>query len=298
MNNRSNTFRTRNETLCLVNILNTMYNDNLRQINNLTETLNNLNSSNIQIRNFLIELLNRNNNRNDVNMRNENSRVRSYLDNMEYDILRNTNGNSNNNGRNIHYLISEYGLPRSVANLNNRNGLVDAYTYQTIEQFLQPIDIYPTQFQIESATRRARYCDIARPINTSCPISMDEFSDTDVVTVIRNCGHIFHTDQIINWFRSHTCCPVCRYDIREYNSNATNPFLNNIGDSSNNTINSVNNNGNTLLHGEDLNEFITNSLESLEGLSSTGSSGNNSTRPIETLSSFLINILNRNQNAR
>ena len=42
-NNNSNTFRSSNETLFLVNILNTMYNDNLRQINNLNETLNNLN---------------------------------------------------------------------------------------------------------------------------------------------------------------------------------------------------------------------------------------------------------------
>ena len=46
MNNNSNAFRVGNETIFLINILNTMYNDNLRQINNLTETLTNLNNSN------------------------------------------------------------------------------------------------------------------------------------------------------------------------------------------------------------------------------------------------------------
>ena len=46
-----------NETLFLVNILNTMYNDNLRQINNLTSTLSNLNNSNNQIRDLLVQLL-------------------------------------------------------------------------------------------------------------------------------------------------------------------------------------------------------------------------------------------------
>ena len=47
MNNNSNTFASNNETLFLVNILNTMYNDNLSQITNLTYTLNNLHNSNI-----------------------------------------------------------------------------------------------------------------------------------------------------------------------------------------------------------------------------------------------------------
>ena len=58
MSNNSNTFRISNEHLLLINILNTMYNDNLRQINNITDTLNNLNNTNNQIRNSLIQILN------------------------------------------------------------------------------------------------------------------------------------------------------------------------------------------------------------------------------------------------
>ena len=58
MSNNSNTFRISNEQLLLINILNTMYNDNLRQINNITDTLNNLNNTNNQIRNLLVQLLN------------------------------------------------------------------------------------------------------------------------------------------------------------------------------------------------------------------------------------------------
>jgi hypothetical protein len=85
-----------------------------------------------------------------------------------------------------------------------------------LESFLAPIDIYPTQAQIETATRVARYGDITRPPNTSCPISLDSFEDSQVVTVIRHCGHIFNTEQIGAWFRANCRCPVCRYDIRNY----------------------------------------------------------------------------------
>jgi hypothetical protein len=221
---------------------------------------------------------------------------------LEYEIL--TNGS----GRNINYLISEYILPRNIernySNRSNRNGVSDAHTRNILENFLQPIEIYPTQSQIETATRRARYCDISRPINTSCPISMDEFSDNDMVTMIRHCGHIFHTEHIMNWFRNHCRCPVCRYDIREYNTDVTNQFFNNSQDSSNNNVdanNNNNNNRNVVLHGENLNDIISNSLESLEYLLNTNTSvpsSNYSSNQIDPFTTFLINVLNRNQNTR
>jgi hypothetical protein len=87
-----------------------------------------------------------------------------------------------------------------------------------LNTFLAPIDIFPTQTQVEAATRVVRYGDIARPPNTSCPISLDAFGENQLVTVIRHCGHIFNTEQIGAWFRSNCRCPVCRYDIRNYST--------------------------------------------------------------------------------
>ena len=98
---------------------------------------------------------------------------------------------------------------------------------QLLQSFLQPIEVRPTPAQIEAATRRVCYCDIVSPQNTSCPISMEEFSDNDTVTVIRYCSHIFNTEQITNWFTTNCRCPVCRYDIREYNSDVTSEFYRN-----------------------------------------------------------------------
>ncbi len=41
-----------------------------------------------------------------------------------------------------------------------------------------------------------------------------------MVTVIRYCGHIFNSDEVNRWFRTNCRCPVCRYDIRNYNPNS------------------------------------------------------------------------------
>ena len=201
--------RNRTDTLFLVNILNTMYNDNLRQINNLTNTLNNIIRSNNRIQDMLVQLLtNRNTGTINNDFRTQNNPFP-------------TNNNNNNRRRNNHPSSEidnlSMRLLQSILNPTqmpqSSQGLTAIY-----QEFLNPITIHPTPQQIETATRRARYCDIARPLNTSCPISMEEFNDNDNVTVIRNCGHIFHTEHLMNWFRTNCRCPVCRHDIRDYSN--------------------------------------------------------------------------------
>jgi hypothetical protein len=231
MSNNLNAFRGSNERQFLINILNTMYNDNLRQINNITDTLNSLNDSNNQIRNLLVQLLN-------VTQTNNNIPRRSG-----YSERRHRENDRNNNLNrvyinNIPYIIdsiTEHRIPSSSLASSSRNteinyigrNSVTAFDVDSIlNEFMQPVEVYPTQSQIESATRRVRYCDISRPINAQCPISMEDFNDSDMVTVIRPCGHIFQTEHILNWFRSNCRCPVCRYDIRDYNSNASTEFFN------------------------------------------------------------------------
>jgi len=82
-------------------------------------------------------------------------------------------------------------------------------------EFLEPVSVFPTRRQIENATRRTRYGNIVSPVNTSCPISLDAFTDDDNVIMIRHCGHIFKIDEFNSWFESHCRCPICRHDIRE-----------------------------------------------------------------------------------
>jgi hypothetical protein len=179
----------------LINILNLMYNDNLRQIINLQE-------SNNYIRSLISEML--------LNpTRNNNRRTRSAFDVF---MLGNDNNRlfdfESNNFRNISERRQRRQSNIRINNmLNNQNN------------FFEPIQVYPTQTQIENATRNVLYRDIVNPANQSCPISLETFHDNDQVSVIRYCGHIFNGNELRTWFRSNCRCPVCRYDIRNYISN-------------------------------------------------------------------------------
>ena len=184
----NNLYGLTNEQLLLVDILNSMYNDNLRQINNFTNYISNLNDNNINIRNLLIQILQSQNRRTNerrggrVNQNNNLGRI--YLNNTPY-IIDN---------------VREYRIPY---NRNSRNDASNANFSRLLQSFFQPVEVYPTQSQIESATRRAIYCDIVSPRNRACPISLDNFEDNETVTLIRQCGHIFRTEELNTWFMSH-----------------------------------------------------------------------------------------------
>jgi hypothetical protein len=74
----------------------------------------------------------------------------------------------------------------------------------------------PTNDQINRATLNTMYSNIVSPVNTTCPISRDEFEDDSEITIIRECRHIFNRSSLREWFVSHSTCPMCRNDIRNY----------------------------------------------------------------------------------
>jgi hypothetical protein len=227
-----------NDHLLLINILNTMYNDNLRQINSLT-------SSNNEIRTIITNLLS--NNTNSYSNRGQtHNRFRNRNHNYRDNLSRNSN-----QGRlyinNLPYIIEdirEYRIPSSqlynwINNSNasssesqarnnnqatNNNQERTSNFSRAFQSFFEPVEVFPTQTQIETATRRAMYCDIVSPLNRSCPISLENFNDSETVSVIRYCGHIFHTEHLNRWFRTNCRCPVCRYDIRNYTSSSSSNF--------------------------------------------------------------------------
>jgi hypothetical protein len=214
-----------------------MYNDNLRQITNLTD-------SNQQIRNLIIQILNTNTPpRRNINNNHSNNNINrtNNSSNSNRNTFRENNNSNGNLGRvylnNIPYIIDNVEHVRIPINNNSRNlNLNNNNDFSRILQsFFDPVEVYPTQSQIETATRRVRYCDIVSPKNTSCPILLTNFNDNDMVSVIRHCGHIFNTSELNTWFRNHCNCPVCRYDIRDDNSNASTAFSSENQNTSNNT---------------------------------------------------------------
>ena len=82
---------------------------------------------------------------------------------------------------------------------------------------LTPVRVNPTMQQISRATRMIRFGSIRNPRNSRCPIRHEEFEDSDMVLQIRHCGHNFNSRCLHRWFENSVRCPMCRYDIREYN---------------------------------------------------------------------------------
>jgi len=169
-----------------------------------------------------------NNNRLIDNLVNSNNEIRVLIQN----ILQQNLQQNRNNSANIYNInrtnratrqseTSDYNYVFNEPLYTENTSFVIDYIQPTqfsrlLQTFLDPIDVYPTQEQIDNATSIIRYGDIETPLNNSCPISLEPFQENENVTMIRHCGHIFKQEQLLSWFQTNVRCPVCRYDIRNY----------------------------------------------------------------------------------
>lgn len=119
---------------------------------------------------------------------------------------------------------SPTGSARQPVRLFNVDLLSSMYTNQPN---LQDVIVRPTANQLNAALETITYAQSARS-HSRCPITLEDFVEGDEVTRIRSCGHVFHTQSIRNWFSNRVRCPVCRYDIREYNLPVQTDISNNV----------------------------------------------------------------------
>jgi hypothetical protein len=131
MSNSSSSYDLNNEQLLLINILNTMYNDNIRQIYNCNDTISLLNQTNTQIRNLLFQIFYNSNNNN----QNQNQ---SRINRENYGTNVHRNSNLNNLGRvilnNIPYVVEnveEYRIPLR----RDRNETINTNFSQILQNF-------------------------------------------------------------------------------------------------------------------------------------------------------------------
>ena len=151
------------------------------------------------------------------------------------------NGNTNNNNRrnSVNSLPTNTPTPSlnvtppipTTRNIPTTRPIIDSLytpneatallnTFLTTDEafFNNTVVVRPTNAQIQQASRLIKYGDIENPLSESCPISLEDFNEANQVRQLLHCGHIFHTRQFQQWFESNVRCPVCRYDIRNYNS--------------------------------------------------------------------------------
>jgi hypothetical protein len=283
-NSNNNLFSDLNSTdILFINILNTIYNDNLRIINQLLDQNNEIRQNLV---NFMTtrrmssftSIFNDNINQQANNIHNTNINPndrRIFIDNIPYYIVdevqfftiplaNNNNPNTLNTGNNVNNHNINLNDRQRTRSRTNRNRFSHRHhdhthsfnwepndTFPTpigrmtgiMNSFFQPVTIRPTLIQIENATFNVTYGDIVNPINTSCPISLETFLETSEVTMIKHCKHIFNRQNLMSWFNSNCKCPVCRYDIRDY-VNIDNNGNDNNNETQNENSTSTSNNSN------------------------------------------------------
>ena len=79
--------------------------------------------------------------------------------------------------------------------------------------------LFPSNTEISEATTDMSFSEIENPINTQCPITHEDFQPDQLVTRINHCGHIFSRNELAEWFRFGSHCPVCRHNIRNTTNN-------------------------------------------------------------------------------
>jgi len=291
-NNSNNIFNDLNNSdILFINILNSMYNDNLRIIHHLME-------QNSEITSQLIDIMNRRNQNNSTSNTSSNTNYNRFANNRNYyregsnrryrNNSNNENINTNTQRRvyidNIPYYIDDLQLYTIPLN-STRGRNVDNQISRMLNSFLEPINITPTHSQIENATRNFNYGDILDPMNNSCPISLEPFTDTSNVTMIRHCRHIFNTNSLMSWFNSNCKCPVCRYDIRNYNSNNNN---------NNNQHHEYETEEETINHANIQQEIPTTTTTTTNNNNNNNNNNNLNNHSIETLFVEILNDLSNN----
>jgi hypothetical protein len=77
----------------------------------------------------------------------------------------------------------------------------------------------------------------------------------------------------MNWFRTNCRCPVCRYDIRDYNSNASTEFFSDR--SQINPVSTQNQTQRTVIIDSSNNDIERNTINRIDSINSINSSGSN-----------------------
>jgi len=117
---------------------------------------------------------------------------------------------------------------------NNEPVINNELMQQYFQNLFQNVIIRPTAEQINNATETFSYTTELDLINHSCPITLEEFQEQQIIRRIKQCGHCFSEESIQSWFQNNVRCPVCRLDIRDVSGNSINANNNHLEDASGN----------------------------------------------------------------
>lgn len=134
--------------------------------------------------------------------------IRYYTDNIhEYN-------------QNMSQLLNIVNRPRTIPinniprNINQRRDEGNIF-----RQRFENVVVRPSEAQITRAIETFIYS--TREESHTCPITLEPIQYGDEVCRIRHCSHMFKRSAIEGWFLQNVRCPVCRYDIRDYQEDSS-----------------------------------------------------------------------------
>jgi len=136
------------------------------------------------------------------NMRDYTDNIHEYNNNMTMymNILNNPHSRDYLSFRPVHQVFRDTSQRRDEGN--------------AFRQRFEDVVVRPTEAQITRALETFAYSPMEEP--HTCPITLEPIQEGEEVGRIRHCGHMFRRSAIEGWFLRNVRCPVCRYDIREY----------------------------------------------------------------------------------
>lgn len=111
-------------------------------------------------------------------------------------------------------LTNDEGVNQIESNINLLSAIAGFFPNNNHlpRSFLDPVSVFPTSAQIQSATE-IRTLDA--DMEDNCSICQDTMRNREAIRNITVCNHTFHRSCIDTWFMRNVRCPVCRHDIRE-----------------------------------------------------------------------------------
>jgi hypothetical protein len=94
-----------------------------------------------------------------------------------------------------------------------RQGPTMSSNYATQGQTLSSIMLSDAENLMTTDTTTMLFSDIANPLNTECPISLEPFNANSTIAQINRCGHNFIRSELQQWFQINTRCPTCRTEL-------------------------------------------------------------------------------------
>ena len=150
------------------------------------------------------------------------------------------NESSNSNNRTTFTNTPPLFTPQTFS-FTDRNNRITRLINETLNIPAIPSPI--TRERLDQVTTPTLWSDISDTADQFiCPITRERFIDSDNVLRINPCGHIFNQNALVTYLTEYDYrCPVCRFNLRDNNTNNTTTATNNTTTATDNTTTATDN---------------------------------------------------------